>query len=134
VIIKSHTYYTYFIINTIGGLQSIAEWAAYHHERFDGTGYPFHCTAGELSTGSRIMMVADIFTALAEDRPYRDGMSRKEVMEIIGQLSRRQSLDTRIVDLLFDSYEEVYSCMAEKQAAAREYYEKQSEQCERLSR
>ena len=133
-VIKSHTYYTYFIINTIGGLQSIAEWAAYHHERLDGTGYPFHCAAGELSTGSRIMMVADIFTALAEDRPYRNGMSRKEVMEIIGQLSRRQSLDTRIVDLLFDNYEEVYSCMAEKQNCAREFYEKQSALCERLCR
>ena len=36
-IIKSHTYYTYFVINTIGGLQQIAEWAAYHHERLDGS-------------------------------------------------------------------------------------------------
>jgi len=67
-VMKSHTYYTYSVINTIGGFQQISEWAAYHHERLDGSGYPFHCTAAELSTGARILMVADIFTALAEDR------------------------------------------------------------------
>lgn len=40
-IMKSHTYYTYSVINTIGGLKQIAEWAAYHHERLDGSGIPF---------------------------------------------------------------------------------------------
>ncbi len=125
-VIKSHTYYTYFVINTIGGLQHIAEWAAYHHERFDGSGYPFHCKAGELSTGARIMMVADMFTALAEDRPYRKGMSKNGVMDIIRQFSDRQMLDKRITDLLSDNYNEVYSYMAEKQAAARDFYERQT--------
>ena len=50
-VMKSHTYYTYSVINTIGGLKQIAEWAAYHHEKLDGTGYPFHCKENELSTG-----------------------------------------------------------------------------------
>jgi HD-GYP domain-containing protein (c-di-GMP phosphodiesterase class II) len=125
-IIKSHTYYTYFIINTIGGLQQIAEWAAYHHERLDGSGYPFHCKAGELSTGARILMVADMFTALAEDRPYRKGMSRDEVMNIIKQFSDRQLLDRRIISLLFENYEEVKSHMTLKQAETRDFYERQS--------
>lgn len=49
-VMKSHTYYTYFVINSIGGLKQIAEWAAYHHERLDGSGYPFHCVAAELSS------------------------------------------------------------------------------------
>jgi HD-GYP domain-containing protein (c-di-GMP phosphodiesterase class II) len=125
-VIKSHTYYTYFIINTIGGLQQIAEWAAYHHERLDGSGYPFHCKAGELSTGARIMMVADMFTALAEDRPYRKSMSREGVVEIIRQFSERQLLDKRIIDLLFENYEEVKSYMSLKQGEARDFYERQS--------
>ncbi len=124
-VIKSHTYYTYYVINTIKGLQQIAEWAAYHHEKLDGTGYPFHCTANELSTGARIMMVADIFTALTEDRPYRKGMSKSGVVQILKQFSDRRLLDSRIVNLLFDNYEEIFSYVTEKQAAAKDFYEKQ---------
>ena len=124
-VMKSHTYYTYSVINTIRGLQQIAEWAAYHHEKLDGSGYPFRCTAGELSTGARIMMVADIFTALTEDRPYRKGMSKDGVVQILKEFSDRRLLDTRIVNLLFENYEEIFSYVAEKQTAARNFYEKQ---------
>ena len=124
-VMKSHTYFTYSVINTIGGLQQIAEWAAYHHERLDGSGYPFHCKADELSTGARILMVADIFTALAEDRPYRKGMSREGIRQIIKQFSDRQLLDTKIVNLLFKNFDEIYSYVAEKQAVTREFYENQ---------
>jgi HD-GYP domain-containing protein (c-di-GMP phosphodiesterase class II) len=77
-------------------------------ERLDGSGYPFHCTEKELSTGARIMMVADIFTALAEDRPYRKGMTRKGIFQIIKQFSDRNLLDSRIATLLFENYEEIY--------------------------
>lgn len=113
------------MINTIGGIQQITEWAAYHHERLDGSGYPFHCTASELSTGARILMVADIFTALAEDRPYRKGMTKKGIVQIIKQFSDRRLLDARIVNLLFDNYDEIYSYVAKNQAIAREFYEEQ---------
>jgi HD-GYP domain-containing protein (c-di-GMP phosphodiesterase class II) len=57
------------------------------NERLNGSGYPFHSAAAELGIGARIMMVADIFTALAEDRPYRKGMTKKEVMRILNQFS-----------------------------------------------
>lgn len=124
-IMKSHTYYTYSVINTIGGLQQIAEWAAYHHEKLDGSGYPFHCTAAELNTGARIMMVADIFTALAEDRPYRKGMSKQEIIRILKQFSDRDLLDTAVVNLLLDNFEELLSFMYKKQVIAREFYERQ---------
>ncbi len=124
-IMKSHTYYTYSVINTIGGLQQIAEWAAYHHEKLDGSGYPFHCTAPELNTGARIMMVADIFTALAEDRPYRKGMSKQEIIRILKQFSDRDLLDTAVVNLVLDNFEELLSYMYKKQVIAREFYERQ---------
>jgi HD-GYP domain-containing protein (c-di-GMP phosphodiesterase class II) len=125
-IMKSHTYYTYFVINTIGGgLKQIAEWAAYHHEKLDGSGYPFHCGADELSTGARILMVADIFTALAEDRPYRQGMTREGVGQILQQYADRSLLDGRMVHLVRENYGEIHAQMAEKQAIAREFYERQ---------
>jgi HD-GYP domain-containing protein (c-di-GMP phosphodiesterase class II) len=124
-VMKSHTYYTYFVIHTIGGLREIEEWAAYHHERLDGSGYPFHCKENELCTGARIMMVADIFTALAEDRPYRKGMTKKQIIQILQQFSDRRLLDARIVNLLFDNYEEIHSYVTNKQAITREFYENQ---------
>lgn len=124
-VMKSHTYYTYSVINTIGGLRDIAKWAAYHHERLDGSGYPFHRVAAELGTGARILMVADIFTALAEDRPYRKGMSRDQIVQIMQQLSDQSLLDAGIINLLFDNYNEIYPYIAEKQAVVRDFYEKQ---------
>lgn len=124
-IIKSHTYFTYSVLNTIGGLRQIAEWAAYHHEKLDGSGYPFHCRKEELNTGARILMVADIFTALAEDRPYRKGMSREGIIQILKQLSDRRLLDPRIVNLLFENFGEIFSYVAEKQSVAGEFYKNQ---------
>ncbi len=124
-IIKSHSYYTYFIINSIGGLKNIAEWASFHHEKLDGSGYPFHCTSFELGTGARILMVADIFTALAEDRPYRKGMAKSEIFKIIKGHSNNNILDSRIANLLLDNYDEIISHVTEKQAITRKFYEKQ---------
>lgn len=124
-VMKSHTYYTYSVLNTIGGLQQIAEWGAYHHERLDGTGYPFHCKASELPIGARIMMVADIFTAVAEDRPYRKGMNKEEVTRILRDFASRRLLEKRIVDLLTDNYQDVLSFTQERQDAARAFYENQ---------
>jgi len=60
------------------------------------------------------MMVADIFTALAEDRPYRKGMSKEGIIQIIKQFSDNRLLDTRIVNLLFENYNEIFSYVAEK--------------------
>jgi len=124
-VIKSHTYYTYSVLNTIQGLQEIAEWGAYHHERLDGGGYPFHCQASDLSLGSRIMMVADIFTAVAEDRPYRRGMSQKEVVRILKDFAHRGLLEKRVVDLLVENYQEVYAIMRGRQEIARDFFENQ---------
>ena len=124
-IMRSHTYFTYAVLNTIGGFQQITKWAAYHHEKLDGSGYPFHCKADELDTGARILMVADIFTALAEDRPYRKGMSKEGIVQVIKRFSDRKLFDPKIVNLLFENLNEIISHVAEKQSIAREFYENQ---------
>ena len=122
-VIRSHTYYTYYVINTIDGLQHIAKWAAYHHEKLDGSGYPFRCKADEIDTGSRIMSVADIFTAIVEDRPYRPGMSKDNIYKVLNDQTDSNLLDSRIVDLLFDNYDEVHSYVKNKQASGQAFYE-----------
>ena len=121
-VMRQHTYFTYSVLNTIGGIQQIAEWAAFHHERLEGSGYPFHIDARKLNLGARIMAVADVFTALAEDRPYRDGMERQQVMAILTKMCTKGFLDARVVDVIEERYEEVIELMMARQARARESY------------
>jgi HD-GYP domain-containing protein (c-di-GMP phosphodiesterase class II) len=122
-VMKSHTYYTYAIVHSVDGLQRIAEWAACHHEKLDGSGYPFHCTSAELSTGARILAVADTFTALAEDRPYRIGMSRDDIVQILKNSVAQNALDDKIVRLVLDNYSEIHEYVCRHQSAAKEFYE-----------
>lgn len=122
-IMRCHTYYTYNTLDSIGGLQRIAEWAAFHHEKLDGSGYPFHCKDAEINTGARIVAVADIFTAISEDRPYRRGMGKNEIYRIIGAQADEKLLDKRVVDLLFDNYDSIYSHVKGKQETALQFYE-----------
>lgn len=104
-VVKGHTYYTFRIVDTIGGLPQIAEWAGFHHERLDGTGYPFRHPGSELTLGSRIMAVADTFTALAENRPYRPGMNREESFNILNDMCNQGALDGDVVAALAGNFE-----------------------------
>ena len=55
-VMRQHTYHTFSIIHTIGGLRQIAEWAAFHHERLDGSGYPFHHEGSESAPGHELWL------------------------------------------------------------------------------
>jgi HD-GYP domain-containing protein (c-di-GMP phosphodiesterase class II) len=124
-VMRQHTYFTFSVLNTIGGLRTIAEWAAFHHEKLDGSGYPFHHSASNINTGCRIMTVSDIFTALAEDRPYRPGMQRAEIERILKNQAALNKVDKHIVELLLDNYDAVLPAVMERQATTRAYYEEQ---------
>lgn len=82
-IIRTHTYYTYRLLDEAGFPEHVVHWAAYHHERLDGTGYPFALTSADLDTGARLMTIADIFAALTEERPYRKALSKEEALSIL---------------------------------------------------
>ena len=103
-VMRQHTYHTYRILQQIGQLETMAEWAAFHHETLDGAGYPFRLPARALSLGSRIMAVADIFVALAENRPYRKRLERAGVEKIMRDMTARGKIEPRLVNLLFDIY------------------------------
>ena len=72
-IVKEHPYYTRLNMMNLEGFEKIANWAAFHHEKLNGKGYPFHLDASSLDTGARIMAVADIFSAITEVRPCAPG-------------------------------------------------------------
>lgn len=121
-LIKQHPYFTYSILNSIGGLEQIAEWAALHHELLDGSGYPFHVKADRLSSGARILAVADIFTALTGDRAHRKGMGKGEVQKILLDRVKDHQLAGNIVNLLCENYTEVAGAVAEKKVGIQNYY------------
>jgi HD-GYP domain-containing protein (c-di-GMP phosphodiesterase class II) len=124
-LIQQHTYFTYTVLNTVGGIRNIAEWAAFHHEKLDGSGYPFHIDGSKLNVGSRILAVADNFTALTEDRPYRKGMTEGQVMSILKDMRERNFLDANVLNVLDRNYGEIASVTTTRQAKVREYYEQE---------
>lgn len=101
---RSHSYFTYKLLSHIPQFEQISEWASYHHERIDGNGYPFHIKGINLSLGSRIMAVADVFTAITENRPYRDGMSDMDAIEVLNNMVNDGALDGKIVDILIQNF------------------------------
>lgn len=82
-LIKSHSYYTKIILDTIEGIEDISYWASNHHEKLNGTGYPRLLNKDSLDECSRIMAVCDVYQALTEDRPYRKGLEQKKAFEIL---------------------------------------------------
>ncbi len=66
------------IVQSVPELFHVAQYILYHHERWDGHGYPEGLKGGEIPLASRILAVADAYDAMRFDRPYRRGMTRKE--------------------------------------------------------
>jgi len=120
--IRKHTYYTYFVLNKVRGLESIATWAAYHHERPDGNGYPFHVRGENFSKLARIMAVADVMTALTEDRPYRLGLDKENVEKILISMAENSGIDKNIADLVCENFYRINDVRIKaQQESQREY-------------
>jgi HD-GYP domain-containing protein (c-di-GMP phosphodiesterase class II) len=96
-IVRRHSYDTYEILKNIKGFEDISKWAAQHHERIDGSGYPYRSNGEDLSIEARIIAVADIFQALSQKRPYRDKFPPKDIMSILKNQMQEGKLDKDVV-------------------------------------
>ena len=105
LVVKQHPYYTFRILSTVPGLETINTLASLHHERLDRRGYPFR--SREIPLGSRIVAVADVFTAITEDRPYRRGMNRMHSLEVMNRMVSDGAIDGDIVAVLQKNYDEI---------------------------
>lgn len=94
---REHIYYTRRCLEQVKGFGEITEWAANHHERLDGSGYPFGRKAETLDFHSRLMACLDVYQALTEDRPYRGGMNHDAAHEILYGQAQEGRLDAGIV-------------------------------------
>jgi len=122
--IRTHTYYTYQLLNTIPQFQRIKEWASYHHERLDGNGYPFHLKGDSISLGSRIMAAADVFTAIKENRPYRKEMSDNNAVKVLNDMVNGGALDEKVVGTLVNNFKIINEVRENAQYEASERYKK----------
>jgi putative nucleotidyltransferase with HDIG domain len=84
-VVREHPRLTREILSRIRSFDELAAIAGAHHERLDGSGYPDGLNAASLPLEARIIAVADVYGALAEDRPYRRKMSADEVLELMAR-------------------------------------------------
>ncbi len=105
-LIESHALASYEILRDIDwtkDLSDVPTLAASHHERLDGSGYPWGHTEEDLALISRILAVVDVYEALtARDRPYRSAMDHEQAQDILLEESRSGSLDSELVELFIE--------------------------------
>lgn len=87
-------------------LSLVSDVVLYHHENFDGTGYPIGLKSSEIPLSARIMAVANTLDNLLQDQPWRRGMDFDKVMDEILQMAGKQ-LDPEIVEIVFERKESI---------------------------
>lgn len=81
--VRRHPRLSMIILRAVPALAPVARLSATHHERLDGSGYPYGLTAGEFGLPDRVLQVADVTDALTSERPYRQALSTDEVLAIM---------------------------------------------------
>lgn len=105
---KRHALYSSLILSNIEGLKNITKWAVNHHEKRDKSGYPMKLSKDHFSIEMDVIAFADIFTALAEDRPYRNGMSSENIVKILAEFVPDQ-LNESVFQAIRLNIDELYS-------------------------
>ncbi len=96
-IIKTHSYFTGKILNAFDKLEDISDSGLYHHERYDGLGYPERLKGKEIPLNARIIAIADAFDAMTTDRPYRKAMSIEDAVNEL-KINSGTQFDPYLVD------------------------------------
>ena len=99
-IVKHHPEHGAKILRSIGSFDKVAEWILYHHERFDGSGY-HHLKGAEIPLASRIIAVADTYSALIMDRSYKASMTYEDAVAELKLVTDTQ-LDKELVDIFYE--------------------------------
>jgi HD-GYP domain-containing protein (c-di-GMP phosphodiesterase class II) len=83
--VNAHPRFTWEILSRVRAFADFARPAATHHEKLDGSGYPWGLTGDALDESARVLVVADIYEALTADRPYRAGMTADRALAVLAQ-------------------------------------------------
>jgi len=105
-IIETHTDAGWRILHELDALKSVLPGVLYHHEHYNGKGYPDGLAGEEIPWEGRVLAVCDAFDAMTSDRPYRDGMPIKKACEILRGGSGTY-WDPTLIDLFVDSIDQI---------------------------
>ena len=83
--VRHHPLMGAVIVGAVPGFEAMLDAVRHHHERWDGGGYPFGLRGEETPLGARIMAVADAYSAMTTDRPYRKGMSPDKALFVLAE-------------------------------------------------
>jgi hypothetical protein len=101
-VIRRHSAWGSETLARIPGLEAVATIVRFHHERWDGSGYPDGLSGARIPLASRIISVCDAFGAMTCDRPYRFAMDPRDALREIKAGSGTQ-FDPAVVDALLDA-------------------------------
>ncbi|GAB6188877.1 hypothetical protein JCM30566_06160 [Marinitoga arctica] len=102
-IIKKHPKIGAELINGFDELKYLSKYILYHHEKLDGSGYPYGLEEKDIPIISQIITIADIFEALISNRPYRYGLSPEKALKIMEEMP----INKNILNILKSNYNEV---------------------------
>lgn len=122
-IIEQHTtmgadiiHKTETIVGNIPLLLMAGEIAEFHHEKWDGSGYPHGCSGNDIPLSARLMTMADIYDALITERPYKRAFSHNEAVKIIVEgddRTRPEHFDPRVLSC-FERIHEQFNAIAKQ--------------------
>jgi HD-GYP domain-containing protein (c-di-GMP phosphodiesterase class II) len=95
--VKQHARISLETLTAIPGFERLGLWGGLHHERLSGRGYCRGLKGEAISLEARVVAVADVLTALTEDRPYRAGLSDERALKILDEMAAENSLDGDVV-------------------------------------
>lgn len=93
------------ILKRVGFPYPVEDIVRYHHEKWDGTGYPKGLKGQGIPLVARIISVVDFYDATRCDRPYRKGMTREDSLSLLRKMSN-SSFDPRVVEMFIENVEE----------------------------
>ena len=99
-IVKHHPEWGCEVVRKANLSKTVQDIVLYHHERWDGGGYPFGLEGSSIPLEAQIVSAADICDALTMDRPYRKGFNWEELIRTLTGM-KGTNLDPRLVDILF---------------------------------
>ncbi len=107
--IMHHSFDSYQILSRLEGFDKISRWAAFHHETLDGKGYPFQIVGSDIPLETRIISASDVFQAFAQNRPYRDSLSSRQIMKQIQVFVEQNRLDQQVVGCIEENLEHCFT-------------------------
>ncbi|WP_252234533.1 HD domain-containing phosphohydrolase [Clostridium sp. ZS1] len=121
-VMKDHAMIGYKILSNLD-IDDVRDIAMAHHEKLDGTGYPFGLKAEQISRDARIVAIADIFSALMGARSYKNEFSKDRIIEILKNMANSNKIDYNIVQLVIENYDYIVERVKEETDGLIKIYE-----------